>query len=73
MRRRDRLLAYNERVKLRATTANALGLAVAAVGVLRPMIDETVASSWKIALYIAIAVALHALANYILSQLEIDQ
>ena len=73
MRRRDELTAFNERVKLRATTANALGLAVAAVGVVRPLVDDTVAWTWAIVVYVIIAVALHVLANYIVSQVEIDE
>jgi hypothetical protein len=62
MRRRDELTAYNER----------LGLAVIAVGVLRPLIDKDVGPSWGIAVYIIIAVALHAAAHYIVSQVETE-
>ena len=42
MRRRDELAAHNERVKLQATTSNAVGLAVLALGVVRPLIDPDV-------------------------------
>ena len=72
MRRRDRLAAFNERLKLAATTANAFGLAVAGIGVLRPLIDADVDPTWKIVVYIVIAVALHGLAQYIVSQVETD-
>ena len=73
MRRRDELTAYNERLKLGATTVNALGLAVIAVGVLRPLIDADAGPSWGIALYVVVAVVLHVLAHYIVSQVEVEK
>lgn len=73
MRQRDELTAHNERMKLGATTSNALGLAVIAVGVLRPLLDTPSEPTWWIAVYIVIAVALHVLAHYIVSQVEMDK
>ncbi len=72
MRRRDSLTAHNERMKLGATTANALGLAVVAVGILRPLFDGETGFRWSFAVYALIAVALHVLAHYIVSQVETD-
>ena len=72
MRRRDDLAAYNERVKIRATTANAVGLAVLALGTARPLIDDDVPITWKIGLFCFVALAGHLAANYILGRLETD-
>ena len=73
MRRRDELAAHNERVKLQATTSNAVGLAVLALGVVRPLIVPDVPIEWSIVIFGAVALAGHALAYYILKQLELDE
>lgn len=72
MRQRDRLMAHNERMKLGATTANALGLAIVAVGILRPLFDNQASATWVMAIYLMFAVAFHCLAHYVVSQVEME-
>ena len=72
MRRRDPLAAHNERMKLAANSVNAVGLAVVALGVVRPLIDPAVAAGIVLVAHLVVALVMHGLAHYILGQLEID-
>lgn len=73
MRQRDRVGAHNERIKLLANSINAIGLAFVALGVVRPLVDRDVGMSIETIGYIAGALAIHVLAHYIVSQVEVDQ
>ena len=66
MWQRDKIGAFNERVKLRATSINAIGLAFAAVGAVQPIVESRQPDldtlGWTVG-----ALVLHAIANYIVS------
>ena len=72
MRRRDRLGAHNERVKLGANSVNAVGLAFVALGIVRPLVDPDVNIGIAGFVFGTTGLALHALAHYILKQLETE-
>ena len=72
MRRRDELGAHNERVKLTATTINAIGLAFIALGVVRPFVDPEASLAIGGIVFGAIGLVCHAAAHYILKQMETD-
>jgi hypothetical protein len=73
MRQRDPVGGHNERLKLLATSINAIGLAFIALGVVRPIVDTTVSLNLDSIAYLVGALALHGLAHYIVSQVEIDK
>jgi hypothetical protein len=68
MRRRDELAAHNERVKLTATTINAIGLAFIALGIVRPFVDPETPVAVGV-----VGLVCHAVAHYILKQMETDK
>jgi hypothetical protein len=70
MRRRDPLVTHNERVKLLATTLNALGLGLFGYAVLRPMVDGGVRLDAVFAVWCATGLALHVVAHYLLAYPE---
>lgn len=72
MRRRDELGAHNERVKLTATTINAIGLAFVALGIIRPFVDDSTTPSLTSVVFGVIGLVSHGAAHYILKQLETD-
>lgn len=72
MRRRDRLAAFNERAKLAANSVNAVGLAFIGLGFVRPIVDTATELTWNTAGYLATGLALHAVAHYIVGQVETD-
>ncbi len=73
MRQRDPVGGHNERMKLLATSINAVGLAFVVVGIVRPLVNATITASPETLGYIFGALALHALAHYVVSQVEIDK
>ncbi|WP_299652737.1 hypothetical protein [uncultured Jannaschia sp.] len=73
MRQRDPVGGHNERVKLLGSSINAIGLAFIALGVVRPIVDATVSLDLNSLIYLVGALALHGLAHYIVSQVEIDK
>lgn len=73
MRQRDELGAHNERVKLGANSVNAVGLAFVALGLVRPLVDPEIGLSFSSFAFAATGLVLHALAHYILKQLETDK
>lgn len=63
----DPVAAFNERVKLRATSLNAIGLGVVAYGAIRPLIDaEPAVALWRP----LGGLALHACAHHVLGALR---
>ncbi len=70
MRQRDELTAYNERVKLMSSTSNAVGLALLALGILRPAIDPDLSIGLTGMVYGALGVACHVGAHYVLKELR---
>ena len=72
MRRRDRLVGFNERAKLAATSVNSVGLAFIALGVVRPLADGGDTLSLDSIGYLIAGLALHGLAHYSVSQVETD-
>ena len=72
MRQRDPVGGHNERVKLLATSINAVGLAFVALGFVRPVVNADIPLSADSAAYLVGALAVHGLAHYIVSQVEID-
>lgn len=65
-------VARNERLKLRAASANAVGLALGAVGFIQPVIasDLTLVAMAKLAICAAIAYIFHNYAMQVLARLE---
>ncbi len=72
MRQRDRLAAYNERVKLVATTSNAIGLAFIALGIVRPTVDPDLSIGLAGTVFGVIGLACHGASHYILKHLEME-
>ncbi|WP_299845710.1 hypothetical protein [uncultured Jannaschia sp.] len=70
MRQRDRLVTYNERVKLMATTINAIGLAFVALGIVRPTVDPDLTIGLAGTVFGLIGLACHGAAHYILRYME---
>lgn len=70
MRRRDKLAAHNERVKLMASTINAIGLAFIALGIVRPVVDPETAIGIGGIVFGVVGLVCHAVAHYILKQME---
>ena len=70
MRRRDPLTSHNERVKLRASFLNALGLGLLGFALLRPLVEGDLVLNPATIVYSATGLALHAAAHYILRYLE---
>ena len=67
---RDPLAIYNERTKLLATSANAIGIGLIGFAVLRPLTENansiTVMSLW----WALAGLAFHAVSHYILGRLR---
>lgn len=63
---RDEIAIHNERVKLRANTANAIALGLIGFGLLRPLTDNPSGLDWSAALWLIAGLAIHAMAGYIL-------
>ena len=72
MKPRDPLAKFNERVKLAATSVNAVGLAFVGLGFVRPLIDAEVAFGPPEMGFATIGLACHASAHYILRYLRKD-
>ena len=73
MRQRDPIGGHNERIKLLGNSINAIGLAFIALGVVRPIVDTSVSLTPDSAVYLVGALAIHGIAHYIVSQVEIDK
>ena len=73
MRRPDDLATHNERIKMAATIFNAGGLAFFGLGFARPLVDDTVPITPRVLLFLAVAVAVWAIAYMILGQLKTDE
>ena len=68
----DRLAIRNERIKLAAAFANALGLGLIGFALLRPAVEEVDTLALRNALWALSGVAFHLLAHYILGMLRQD-
>ena len=73
MRRRDDLAVHNERVKWIASTSNAIGLAVFALGFARPLIDDAVPKTAMMGVWIVVALGTALGSFYMLGQLQTDK
>lgn len=73
MRRRDEVGAYNERLKMLATSINAIGLGVIGLGTVRPFIDPEIGIGIAAVASIGVALVLHGTALYIVSKVETDR
>jgi len=73
MTQRDPIGGHNERSKLLGNSINAIGLAFIGLGVVRPIVDTIVSLTPDSAEYLVGALAIHGLAHYIVSQVEIDK
>jgi len=72
--RRDELAIYNERIKLRATTLNSMGLGFVGFSLIKPLIDDGPRSIGVTeAIWIVVGVALHYVARYILGMLKTEE
>jgi len=69
-RTRDPVASYNERVKLMATSVNALGLGVLAYGLLRPLVETQAVFELGVAVWTAVGLVLHGISHYILTQIS---
>lgn len=67
---RDRLLAYNERVKMLASTANALALALVGFALIKPAVDGTIRMDGVFVLWVGLGLAFHVAAHYLLGLVE---
>lgn len=70
MRRRDDLAVHNERIKMFATILNAAGLAFFGLGFARPLVDQTVARTPSIVLFLIVAFTMWSFAYITLGQLK---
>ncbi|AUC55002.1 MAG: hypothetical protein ACU0CC_20745 [Sagittula sp.] len=69
-RLRDELLVYNERIKLVATSLNAIALGLLGFAVLRPATDTALSLELSSLWWAVIALAFHALSHYMLGRLH---
>lgn len=67
---KDPIGAHNERMRLAGNTFNALALATFGLAVLRPLIDLDQGFATGAIAFIAVALVLHGVAYYIVSQVE---
>jgi hypothetical protein len=63
-------MIQNERVKLAANSGNAIGLALFAIAVLRPVIEIGSDDYRVVPVWAAVGLALHGLAHYILGHMR---
>ena len=70
---RDALAAYNKRIDLLVSTANALALAFIGLAFVKPVVDGTMALRGPAAVTIAAGPAMHGLAHYITRYLEKEE
>lgn len=73
MRRRDDLAIHNERTKLIATIATAIGIAFFGLGFARPIVDDTVAFTPMAAVSFVVGVVGVACAYLVLGYLKTDE
>lgn len=69
-RLRDDLAVFNERIKLIATSMNAVALGLIGFAVLRPVTDAQMALGWPAMWWAIVGVAFHLSAHYVLGMLE---
>lgn len=67
---RDPLATHNERVKLVASFANAIGLGLVGFAVLRPLTETPITVTWASAWWGGCGLAIHILSLYILKYLR---
>lgn len=67
---RDRLTAYNERVKLFANFVNAIGLGLIGFAILRPVTESLSNTALSSLWWGAAGLALHGLSHYILGYIR---
>jgi hypothetical protein len=60
----------NERLKLSANSVNAVGLALVALAVLRPIVEDGSDDYWVIATWALVGLALHGVSHYILGYMR---
>ena len=73
MWRRDRVGAFNERLKMIATSINAIGLGVIGLGTVRPFIDPQIGFTLVVPASLAASLVLHGIALYIVSKMRTDK
>ena len=73
MWRRDEVGAFNERLRMIATSINAIGLGVIGLGTVRPFIDPAVGFTLVVPASFAAALVLHGIALYIVSKVRTDR
>ncbi|MCR9086211.1 MAG: hypothetical protein NXH97_05650 [Rhodobacteraceae bacterium] len=66
---RDAIAGHNERVKLMATSLNAVGIGLIGFAVLRPLTDNPAGLTLSALWWIVAGLAFHALAHYVLGRL----
>ncbi|MBF9035587.1 hypothetical protein HKCCE2091_15170 [Rhodobacterales bacterium HKCCE2091] len=69
-RRRDELTVHNERLKLLATSLNALGIGLVGFALLRVAVEDMAMLGISTLWWSLVAFALHVAAHYILGMLE---
>ena len=67
---RDRLAAFNERIKLMAGLFNALGLGLIGFAVLRPVTEIGFSVGWFSAAWGLLGLFMHGVAHYILGYIK---
>lgn len=67
---RDKLVSFNERVKLFAGFVNAIALGLIGFAVLRPLTDSLSNASWAAAWWAAAGLAMHGVSHYILGRIR---
>jgi Co/Zn/Cd efflux system component len=67
---RDKLVAFNERVKLFAGFLNAIGLGLIGFAVLRPLSETPSNPTWAVVWWGVIGLAMYAVSHYILERLR---
>ena len=73
MWRRDEVGAFNERLKMIATSINAIGLGVIGLGTVRPFINPEVGFILVVPASFAASLVLHSLALYIVNKVRTDK
>jgi hypothetical protein len=67
---RDPLAVWNERVKLRAATVNALAIGLVGFAILRPLTEDVSALGAQSLVWGIAGLAMHSLAHYIIGRLR---
>lgn len=70
LRTRDRLAAYNERVKLFATFLDATGLGLLGFALLGPATEDIATLDGSAALWSTVGLALHLVAHHVLGSIH---